>query len=311
MFGKISRAPQSWLAFELGVLRRLKFSSAILPFCREPRLGAALKGWNVAVAANDLTPAGFVKAAAAIQNNAETLAEADIAAILEDADVSRFQMQNESLGNRFESRDAQWFDCVRGNIEKLATVSKQAIALSIGMEVGDYVLSFNEETRALRLPLSNVYKNLWKSRPAPIDNGKNNPCRNKTAKDFIAENFTAELMFLRLPPARNSSYSNYLGAAAWREEWLCGGDRFWNDFEEKQAGSLGAPVETKTQYLRLLEDALQTAAHVSTWAIAHTENGFISTQNVVETVGRVRRVDTIFTKDFTELCGAKAVIITA
>jgi len=32
---------------------------------------------------------------------------------------------------------------------------------------------------------------------------------------------------------------------------------------------------------------------------------------LIETIGRLRRVGTIYTKDFTELTGARAVIVTA
>ena len=71
------------------------------------------------------------------------------------------------------------------------------------------------------------------------------------------------------------------------------------------------PVETKSQYLRLLEETLRTASHIKHWAISHVESGFISTQDLVEVIGKIRRVDTIFTKDFSELTGTKAVIITA
>jgi hypothetical protein len=56
---------------------------------------------------------------------------------------------------------------------------------------------------------------------------------------------------------------------------------------------------------------LQTAAHIKSWAISHVEDGAIGTQDIVETIGKIRRVDTIFTKDFSELTGTKAVIITA
>ena len=71
------------------------------------------------------------------------------------------------------------------------------------------------------------------------------------------------------------------------------------------------PVETKSQYLQLLEDTLHTASHINHWAIAHVESGFVSTPDVVEMVGRIRRVETVYTKDFSELTGTKAVIITA
>jgi len=311
MFSKSNVAPKGWLAFELNVLRRLKFSTAILPFTSEPNLGVYLKRWNVRVLANDLTQAGFVKAVGAIQNNAEILSEKDVELILEDAYVPRYRLQNESLKNWFNETDAWWFDNVRSNVEKLPSLVLQAVALNIGTKVGDYVLSFTEETRQLRQPLSNVYKRLWNTQPEPINNGQNNTCQNKTAKDFIAENVGADLMFLRLPTAHNSNQRNRLGQAAWREEWIHGDDKFWKDLEQAQAGKLGALVETKSQYLRLLEALLQTASNVPTWAIAHVEDGSIPTNEIVETIGRIRRIDTIFTKDFSELTGAKAVIITS
>ena len=70
-------------------------------------------------------------------------------------------------------------------------------------------------------------------------------------------------------------------------------------------------LRLRPQYLHLLEDTLRKASHIKNWAIAHVEAGFIQTQDIVETVARIRRVETIFTKDFSELAGTKAVIITA
>ncbi len=311
MLNKSAAAPKSWLAFELNVLRRLKFASAVLPFTGEPHLGAYLKRWNARVSANDLTQSAWIKAIAAIQNNTEKLSDEDVNLVLEDAYVPRYRLQNESLKNWFNETDAWWFDNVRNNIEKMASPIAHAIALSVGMSVGDYVLSFTDETRELRQPLSTVFKRLWSVLPEPVDNNRNNACQNRTANEFIAENRQTDLMFLRLPQAHRQSLRNYLGWTAWREEWLRCVDDFWSDLETAQTGKLGALVETKYQYLRYLEEILQTASHIPVWAIAHVEDGFISTQEVIETIGHIRRVDTIFTKDFSELSGTKAVIITA
>ncbi len=302
--------PKSWLAFELNVLRRLKFESAVLPFNENANLGMYLKRWSVRVLANDALQTGWTKSVAAIQNNGEKLSDDDVNIVLEDAYVPQYRLQNHALKNWFGETDAWWFDNVRGNIERLASPTAKAIALNIGMSVGDYVLSFSGETRELRQPLSTVFRRLWSILPETFNNSNNNTCQNKTADIFIAENF-ADLMFLRLPAAHRQSLKAHLGRTAWREEWLRGGDDFWTDFERAQANRLGTAVETKSQYLRLLEETLITAKHIGTWAIAHVEDGFISTQEIVETIGRTRRVDTIFTKDFSELTGTKAVIITA
>ena len=102
-----------------------------------------------------------------------------------------------------------------------------------------------------------------------------------------------------------------LGRSAWAEEWLRGGNEFWDEYDSKNSGRLGAATETKSQYLHLLEETLRRASHIRNWAVAHVETGFITTQDIVDTIADTRRVDTIYTKDFSELTGAKAVIITA
>lgn len=311
MLNTQTNTPQGWLAFELNVLKRLKFDSAAIPFAGNADLGNYLKRWNVRVMANDITQTGWIKAISAIQNNSEKLSDDEINIILEDVYVPGYRLQNPSLRNWFGETDAWWFDNVRQNIEKLPSPVAHAIASTIVFSVGDYVFSFTPETRELRQPLSTVFRRLWSAIPEPINNGQNNSCSNRNPYDFIAESFSADLMFLRLPKAHNLSQRNYLGWTAWREEWLRIGDDFWNDLEFRQASRLGTLVETKSQYLRLLEEFLRTASHIKTWAIAHVEDGFITTQELVETIGHIRRVDTIYTKDFSELTGTKAVIITA
>jgi hypothetical protein len=307
--------PKGWLAFELNVLRRLEFKSAAVPFVGEGELGAHLKRSGARVWANDLTHSGWTKAVAAIENNAEKLSEEDLQLILEDAYVPHHRLQNPALRNWFTETDSWWFDNVRANIERIASPVARAVALSLGMKVGDYVFSFTDETLELRQPLSNVFRRLWGTLPAPVDNGQNNACSNLAAHEFLTQQLLiqsrVDLLFLRLPPARNSSLREFLGKNAWREEWLRGGADFWDELEAKQANRLRAPVATKSQYLQMLEDVLDTAKYIPKWAIAHVDDGFVSTRDVVESVGRVRRVDTIFTKDFTELMGTKAVMITA
>ena len=310
MFNKSIASPKGWLAFELNVLRRLKFASIVLPFTVETNLGTYLKRWNVRVVANDSTQSAWTKAVAAIQNNNEKLSEDDVNVVLEDVYVPRYRLQNTALRKWFNETDAWWFDNIRQNAEKLSSPVQRAIALSLAMSVGDYAFSFADETLELRQPLSTVFRRLWSVLPEPVNNGQNNTCHNKTINEFIGENYL-DLMFLRLPAAHNQSQRMRFGAAAWREEWLRGGDDFWDAAEAANSNKLGALVETKSQYLHLLEETLQNASHIPAWTIAHVEDNFISTPEIVEIVGRMRRVDTIYTKDFSELTGTKAVIITA
>jgi len=310
MHGQTKISPKSWLAFDLSVLRRLTFTSIAMPFTEKTALGAYLKRWNVRVAANDPLRSAWARSLAHIANGTERLSAADVDLVLEDAYVPGYRLHNQALTNWFTETDSWWFDNVRRNIDRLGTDTGRAIASSIAMAAGDYVFSFKEENRELRQPLSSVFRRLWSVQPEPFDNGQANSCTNNNADDFISET-PADLMFLRLPPAHAQTARMHLGRAAWREEWLRGGDHFWGELEAGLSGKLGAATETKSQYLHLLEETFRRASHIKNWAVAHVEDGFIQTNDITQAIGRIRRVDTIYTKDFSELTGTKAVIITA
>jgi hypothetical protein len=310
MLNKSTVTPKGWLAFELNVLRRMEFKSAALPLTGEPNLGMYLKRWGTRVLANDTMQWSSTKSVADIQNNSEVLSDDEITAVLEDVYVPGYKLRNPALRNWFNETDSWWFDNLRRNIDRIESPLKKAVAMSIGMGVGDYTLSFTEDTLELRQPLSNIFRRLASIRPQPVNNGQNNTCSNKDINGFVAENY-CDLMVLRLPRAHNFGLKKSQGNKAWREEWIRENDEFWDLLESEQTGKLGTHIETKFQYLRLVEDILKTATHIENWAIAHVEDGFISTQDIVEVISNVRRVDTIFTKDFSELTGTKAVMISA
>jgi hypothetical protein len=180
------------------------------------------------------------------------------------------------------------------------------------MMVGDYVLSFSENDRHLREPLSlsRVFRQFADKLAFPYDNTFRSKVTNQDVRNFVAERRHTDLLFLRLPAPVQPQVSQRT-PFAWREEWLQGGDDFWLDFEKKRAGKLGSRVQSKQQYLGLVEDLLHTASHLPAWAIAHAENGFISTDELVDTISHVRSVDAVYTKDFSDLLGVRAAIVTA
>jgi hypothetical protein len=301
-----------WLGFELGVLRRLKFRSCALALTGEPQLGLALKRWNVRVSANDPAHWAWTKSIAFIENNSERLSEPEIDKLLDDAYVPRNYFNNQALASWFNETDAWWFDNVRTNAELLESPRQRALALTLGMLTGDYVFSFNQETRELRQPLSlpDVFRRLWMTLPAPVDNQQRNQSSNREIRDFLAER-QDDLLFLRLPHDGNAEDTRIGRVLAWREEWVRQGRSFWSQFARDRAGNFGSHVETKDQYLNQLEDVLRTAAHLPVWAIEAVSNGFVSTDELVECVRSLRKVEAVFTKDFSELLGVRAVIITA
>jgi len=303
--------PNGWLNFELSVLRRLKFSSIALPFTGESHFSLEMKRWDVRVAANDPMVWAYTKATALVENDSERLTDEEIDSIVDDAYVPHDRLDNPSLLRWFNETDAWWFDTVRFNAERLPTSYKRALALTLGMMVGDYVLSFNEETRHLREPLSlsRVFKQMAGKLPGPLSTSNRHKATNQDVRAFVAERRHTDLLFLRLPTPVDATTQQKL--PAWREEWLQGRDDFWEGVEKARAGRLGSSVQSKQQYLGFVEDLLLTAAHIPAWAIAYTENGFISNDELIDTVGRSRKVNSVYSKDFSDLLGVRASILIA
>jgi len=301
-----------WLSFELGVLRRLTFSSVAFPFTGEPELALQLKRWKIRVATNDPMLWSYTKGIALIENHGERLSDEDLETLLDEAYVPREKLDNPTLLKWFNEADAWWFDNVRFNAEHLEPF-KRALALTAGMMVGDYVLSFNEQTRSLREPLSlsKTFRLMLDCLPAVHDNTLRNRSTNQDVREFVAERVHTDLMFLRLPVPVTQTSTARDPLISWREEWLRGADDFWVELERERGAKLGSRVQSKQQYLGFVEDLLRTASHIETWAIAHTENGFISNEELVEKISRVRKVEAVYTKDFSDLLGVRASLVIA
>src|SRR3954471_13856311 len=174
MHGVPHISPRSWLAFDLNVLQRVTFTSVALPFADQPALGTYLKRCDVRVAANDPLQSVWTRGFAQIANGSEQLSSDDVNVVLDDAYVPGYKLNNPSLANWFGEADSWWFDNVRQRIDRLPTPYTRAIASTIAMAVGDYVLSFKDDTRELRQPLSSVYRRLWSVQPEPFNNRQNN-----------------------------------------------------------------------------------------------------------------------------------------
>ena len=302
------QTPAGWLAFELSVLRRLSFRSAVSPVCAEPDVEAYLKRWGVRVSVNAAAPWARVRAVARVENNTERLTGEDLELLLEDVYVPGHRLRRRPLAGRFGEVDAWWFDNFRANAERLDSGAKRALALDLGLSVGDYALSFDGGTRELRQPLSRALMRLSEARPAPFDNRQRNQVAHGDARRFLADQPAADLLFLRLPPAR--AYADD-AAHAWRDEFVEGDADSAPEPDGSHARLRAAPVATRQQYLSNLEELLGAATRARAWAVSHVDDGRVPVEELIETLRRHRKVDTVYTKDFSELAGARAVLITA
>ena len=301
------QTPAGWLAFELSVLRRLSFRTVVSPVCAEPDVEAYLKRWGVRVSVNTTARWARVRAVARVENNSERLSSEDLSVLLEDVYVPGHRLRNEALARHFGETHAWWFDNFRANADRLPDGARRALALDLGLMVGDYALSFDEETRELRQPLSRALVRLSEARPAPFDNRQRNPVAHTDAHRFLAAEPAADLLFLRLTPARASANS---AAQAWRDEFVGGADS-QPEHDTARANRFSAPAATRQQYFSNLEELLGAAGRARTWAVSHVDNGQLPVEELVETLRRHRKVETVYTKDFSELSGARAVMITA
>src|SRR4029079_5380336 len=125
-----------WLAFELGVLRRLKFTSVALPFTGEGEICVRLKSWKVRVAANDPMLWSYTKDFALVEHNTAELNEDYLNTLLDDAYVPREKLENRALLKWFNETDAWWFDNLRFNAEHLEPHTR-APQMTRGLMPGD------------------------------------------------------------------------------------------------------------------------------------------------------------------------------
>src|SRR5918997_430012 len=126
-----------------------------------------------------------VRAVARVENNAERLTREDLDLLLEDVYVPGHRLRNDALARKFGETHAWWFDNFRANADRLPNDTKRALALDLGLMVGDYALSFDEETRELRQPYSRVLARLNDARPAPFDNRQRNSVAHGDAHRFL------------------------------------------------------------------------------------------------------------------------------
>jgi hypothetical protein len=308
-----STTNRRWLGFDLSVLRRLKFNSIAIPFAGQPDLGWYLKFWGKQVLDNDLCQWAWWVSRALVENPGEHLTEEDVSLALGEAYVPHRRLHNPVLGQVMSEMDAVWFDNLWLNVQQIENEHRRALAIMLALGVGDYVFSFTPENpdapeiMDLRRPLSEVFLALWRSQRQVVDNGKENYSVNRDAHEFI-RGARAELMFARFPRPEGLDGLRQT-VAGWRETWVRGSGEAWDQIIASQRGRLGDSVVSKEHYLQMVSNFLARAKHIPQWAIAHTEDGFITAAEMGDVIKQFRRVEVSYNKDFSDVVGGRNTFI--
>jgi HD domain-containing protein len=283
------------LGFQASVLRQIEFRSIAIPSLNEARLDVYLKAWGKLIFANDPRAWGATVARATIEAT-EPLGEDIIARILEDVYVPGGRLANAELRRWFGETDAWWMDNLRRNIDRLDDQLMQAQALTLGLQTGDYALSFDDETRELRRPLTTVF---WRSAgrafsaPATLPHNRS---FNQPVEEFI-KHARADLLLLSAPSSQMDR-----GCAEerseWREAWVKGAS---DDADSKVKSVI--PSQSRQSYLASVDRLLRPASHFRTWAIEYQEPGLATVQDLVALIKEHRPVKATYSKDVTEVAG--------
>jgi len=283
------------LGFQASVLRQIDFRSIAIPYLSEARLELYLKAWGRLIFANDPRAWAGTVARATVEAT-EPLGEEIIARILEDVYVPGSRLANPGLRRWFGETDSWWMDNLRRNIDRIDDQLMQAQALMLGLQTGDYALSFNGETSELRRPLTTVFWRLAGRALSAPGSQPHNRSFNQPVEEFI-KHARADLLLLSAP----SSQLDRGGAeerSEWRETWVKGAS---DDADGKTKHVLAS--QSRQSYLASIDRLLRPASHFRTWAIEYQEPGLAGVQELVDLIKEHRPVKATYSKDVTEVAG--------
>jgi len=287
---------KSLLGFEASVLRQIEFRSIAIPFCGWTRLDLYLKTWGKIILANDPRAWAETVARATVESKV-SLSEESIARVLEDVYVPGARLMNPELRNWFSETDAWWMDNLRRNIEALSDESLRAQAMMLGLMTGDYALSFNDETRELRRPLTTVFWRLAGRAFTGPTGHPHNRSYSLPAGDFI-KRVRADLLYLNLP-AIHAAQAGADARSEWRESWV----RNTTSVQADNMVELTTTPQSKNAYLTSIDNLLRAASNIRVWAIEYQEIGLATAAEVAELVKEHRPVRATYSKDLTEVIG--------
>lgn len=295
------------LAFEAGVLAREKFESVAIPFAGNAKIDWYLKLWGKRVTSNDICQWAWITARARVENNNEQLGEYDLEIILKDVDETHEELHNPALERWFAQSDARWLDKIRNNINKLDNDLVRSLALMAGLLTGDYILAFDSDTEFLRRPLNEIYAEMLNQVNQVIDNQTFNRSANMEANDFIVRT-KADLLYANLP-APGSMLTFLEGRSCWREAWVRGHGRIYEELFPMVKSSFSGMVSSKEQYVYILNEMLEKSKHLPLWAIGFADGQPLTMEEMSAAIKKHRPINATYNKDFSDIIGGRNAFI--
>ncbi|MEW6130707.1 MAG: HD domain-containing phosphohydrolase [Acidobacteriota bacterium] len=286
---------KSLLGFQVSVLRQFQFDSIAIPFSGEAKLDWYLKLFRKRILSNDSRAWAALAARATIEST-EALTEDHINQLLEDIYIPGARLTNKQLLGWFRETDAWWLENLHRNIQILADEKLRAQAYLLGMQTGDYALSFNEETLDYRRPLATVFWRLAGRLNIGAYRHPQNRCFNLAPQDFIKQS-QVDLLYLDLPAARAEVAGNE-ARSEWRECWVTGTSDTTGD-----ATRAITSLQSKQAYLLKVEEMLSAAAHIKRWAVGCQDIGLTSAREISELIKAHRPIRATYSKDVAEVAG--------
>ncbi len=287
---------KSLLGFQASVLRQMEFRSIAVGLCGWARMEWYLKAWNKLIFSND--PRKWAASVSRAMIEARTpILEDQVASLLRDVYIPGNRLTNAGLLQWFSETDAWWMDNLRRNIESVEDEVLRAQAIHLGLQVGDYALSFDDRTRELRRPLATVFWRLAGRAMSGPPGQAHSRSYNLPVEEFARQS-RADLFYLNLPPA----HGEQAGSEArneWRETWVRCSDEATSD----EVMKLVATPQSKHTYLGMVERILRAASNMRIWAIEYQDIGLASAQDVGELIKEHRAVRATYSKDLTEVAG--------
>lgn len=270
--------------------RHMDFETVFCPFAGWPAIPMMFKEQGKSVVIADLLESHVHVSRALVVNQDEVLDPFDVDMLVEE-NKGKVQLV-EGVCNAYGMAPAHgaWLDNMRSNASKLDSALKKSLALTVGMLVIRYLMSFDDETRDVMPdddPAGAFHYYVEFMNQKVISNGA--PCEayNKDALELVAS-VNSDAMCFYLPSA--SGYRDLRPEQRMME-------LFVNDCTESEldaklegrASGLGSAMHDKMDYEKKLAAFFDAAAHIPFWILGYNEKGLLPVKDLHTLLGGFRK----------------------